>query len=80
MSSSNNPSSNNNDLVSKIQLSLQYHKRGDFNNAIITYEEIIPLVTGKIQTQICNNAGAIYLQQGSSLILFSLTHLFFDLI
>lgn len=69
-SSSPSNNNNNNELFNKVQLALQYHKKGDFNNAILYYEDVIPFLNGKLVTQLCNNLGAIYLQQGILVILF----------
>jgi hypothetical protein len=52
-------------IVNKIQEALRYHKSGNFDEAIRLYDEVIPLVTGKVASQLCGNAGALYLQQGS---------------
>jgi hypothetical protein len=52
-------------IINKIQEALRYHKSGDFHEALRHYEEVIPLVSGKVASQLCGNAGALYLQQGS---------------
>lgn len=51
-------------IIKKIQKALQFHKTGEFENALRLYDEVIPYLNGKIASQICGNAGALYLQQG----------------
>jgi hypothetical protein len=51
-------------IVNKIQEALRYHKSRNFAEALRLSDEVIPLVTGK---QLCGNAGALYLQQGSQI-------------
>jgi hypothetical protein len=55
------------DVVTKIQDALQFHKTGDFQSALRLYDDVIPHLSGKLASQICGNAGAIHLQQGNPL-------------
>lgn len=52
-------------VMNEINKALNYHKNGDFDNAIESYEEVLLLqeLTPQIQATLRNNIGSLYMQQ-----------------
>lgn len=54
----------NEQLAEKVQNALNSHKSGNIDAAVVAYEEVIPLIGGKVKTSLCGNLAAIYMMQG----------------
>lgn len=50
-------------LTNMIQQAIEYHKHGHTNDAIILYEQVIPLLAkGSLKASVSGNVGALFMQ------------------
>ena len=53
-------------LTNQIQKAIEYHKHGHTNDAIILYEQVIPLLpNGSLKASLSGNVGALFMQLGN---------------
>ena len=52
------------DLAETVKRALHFHKTGEFDEAIVHYEQVLPYLTGSLKASLHGNVGAIYLSRG----------------
>ena len=52
------------DVQNQIREAFNFHKAGQWREAIYKYEAVIPYVSGNMAVTICSNAGAAHMQLG----------------